>query len=249
MGPPSSGALTVAQTLKLVERFDLGQRSRRGAQSAQPCIMSRRRPNSPLPIATGTSRTPDFISRAEAVCSMRTIISPSRSKLIRPDVVRCQNAKRWLVNHPAQLQASFGRDATRESVGTSHISIIDGEGNAVSMTTTIESAFGSGVWAAGFLLNNELTDFSFHPDGSRQAVRLPIGWRRVNDRAARWHRRSFSTPHGNVKAVLGSPGGSRIILYVIKAVVGRGRLGHGCAVGRVDAQLREPRFRLRDRVR
>jgi gamma-glutamyltranspeptidase/glutathione hydrolase len=102
--------------------------------------------------------------------------------------------------------------------------VIDGEGNAVSMTTTIEGAFGSGVWAAGFLLNNELTDFSFLPaDASGVAVanRVEPGKRP----------RSTMAPTivfdvgGNVEAVLGSPGGSRIIYYVVKALTGLIDLG------------------------
>ena len=61
---------------------------------------------------------------------------------------------------PGLTKKAFGKDATHEVPGTTHISIVDDEGNAVSMTASIESAFGSHLWAAGFLLNNELTDFS-----------------------------------------------------------------------------------------
>ncbi len=116
-----------------------------------------------------------------------------------------------------QRQA-FGVDATRESVGTSHISVVDAAGNAVSMTTTIESAFGSRVLAAGFLLNNELTDFSFLPE---DANGRPL----ANAVAPGKRPRSSMAPTilfdeaGRVKAVLGSPGGSRIILYVVKALI------------------------------
>jgi len=87
------------------------------------------------------------------------------------------------------------------------------------MTTTIESAFGSGVWAAGFLLNNELTDFSFRPvDGRGRPIanRVQPGKRPRSSMAPI----IIFDEKGNVKAVIGSPGGSRIILYVIKAVVG-----------------------------
>src|SRR5690606_37239125 len=61
----------------------------------------------------------------------------------------------------------FGEDATVKASGTSHISIIDGDGNAVAMTATIEAAFGSRLWTGGFLLNNELTDFSFRPTDAK----------------------------------------------------------------------------------
>jgi gamma-glutamyltranspeptidase/glutathione hydrolase len=119
---------------------------------------------------------------------------------------------------PGLKSQPFGRDATKERSGTSQISIIDGAGNAVSMTTTIEGAFGSHNWAAGFLLNNELTDFSFRPtDAEGRPVANAVGPGK--------RPRSSMAPtivfddKGQVVAVLGSPGGSAIILYVIKTLV------------------------------
>ncbi len=112
---------------------------------------------------------------------------------------------------------AFGIDATVERAGTSHLSVIDADGNAVSLTTTIEGAFGSGVWAAGFLLNNQLTDFSFRDvddKGQPIANRVEAGKRP----------RSSMSPtivfdeKGEVLAVIGSPGGGRIILFVVKAL-------------------------------
>ncbi|MGI9422037.1 MAG: gamma-glutamyltransferase, partial [Hyphomicrobiaceae bacterium] len=120
---------------------------------------------------------------------------------------------------PGALAAHYGTESTRESVGTSHISVVDRSGNAVSMTTTIESAFGSGVWAAGFLLNNELTDFSFRPvdrAGRPIANRVEAGKRPRSSMAPT----IVIDETGDFKAALGSPGGSRIILYVIKSIVG-----------------------------
>ena len=119
---------------------------------------------------------------------------------------------------PGLKPQSFGRDATKERAGTSHISIIDDAGNALAMTTTIEGAFGSHNWAAGFLLNNELTDFSFRPtDAEGRPVANAVGPGK--------RPRSSMAPtivfdaKGDVVAVLGSPGGSRIILYVIKTLI------------------------------
>jgi len=96
--------------------------------------------------------------------------------------------------------------------GTSHVSIVAANGDAVSMTTTIESVFGSRVMVRGFLLNNELTDFDFVP-GSANAL------------AAGKRPRSSMTPtmvfaRGELELVIGSPGGSAIINYVAKALVG-----------------------------
>jgi gamma-glutamyltranspeptidase/glutathione hydrolase len=122
-------------------------------------------------------------------------------------------------NPPGLNRSLRGADATIERAGTSHISVIDDAGNAVSMTTTIEGAFGSGIMAAGFLLNNELTDFSFRPT---DAAGMPI----ANRVEAGKRPRSTMAPTivfdaaGDVAAVLGSPGGGRIILYVTKALIG-----------------------------
>src|SRR6185312_159461 len=92
------------------------------------------------------------------------------------------------------------------------------DGNAVAMTTTIEAGFGSRLWAAGFLLNNEMTDFSFRPraaDGRLIANRVEPGKRPRSSMAPT----IVLDAAGRVRAVLGSPGGGRIIQYVLKALV------------------------------
>ncbi len=111
-----------------------------------------------------------------------------------------------------------GPDATDEPAGTSHFVIVDAEGNAVSMTTTVESVFGSGRMAAGFFLNNELTDFSFSPtraDGAPAA----------NAAAAGKRPRSSMSPvlildrEGRLVGALGSPGGPSILAYNARALI------------------------------
>ncbi|MDP1912924.1 gamma-glutamyltransferase family protein [Brevundimonas sp.] len=111
-----------------------------------------------------------------------------------------------------------GPDATNEPAGTSHFVIVDAEGNAVSMTTTVESVFGSGRMAAGFFLNNELTDFSFaptRPDGAPVANAVAAGKRP----------RSSMAPilildrQGRLVGALGSPGGSSILAYNARALI------------------------------
>jgi gamma-glutamyltranspeptidase/glutathione hydrolase len=138
-----------------------------------------------------------------------------RRKLIAPDraIVRASPGQ------PPQQRTDLGDDATFESAGTSHLSVVDAEGNAVAMTTTIEAAFGSRLMARGFLLNNQLTDFSFLPadrDGRPIANRVEGGKRPRSSMAPTL----VVSPEGRLFAVLGSPGGGRIILYVTKAVVG-----------------------------
>lgn len=111
-----------------------------------------------------------------------------------------------------------GPDATHEPAGTSHFVIVDAEGNAVSMTTTVESVFGSGRMAAGFFLNNQLTDFSFsptRPDGSPAANAVAAGKRP----------RSSMSPilildrEGRLLGAVGSPGGPSILAYNARALI------------------------------
>ena len=110
-------------------------------------------------------------------------------------------------------------DATREPGGTSHFVIVDARGNVVSMTTTVESTFGSGRMVGGFFLNNQLTDFSFSP---RQSDATPA----ANAVAPGKRPRSSMAPvivlgpGGRFVAALGSPGGSAILAYNLKGLVG-----------------------------
>jgi gamma-glutamyltranspeptidase/glutathione hydrolase len=109
-------------------------------------------------------------------------------------------------------------DATREAPGTSHFVVVDPKGNVVSMTTTVESLFGSGRAVGGFMLNNEMTDFSFAPSVDGRPV--------ANAVAGRKRPRSSMSPviildrQGRFHAALGSPGGSAIPTYIAKTLVG-----------------------------
>lgn len=114
--------------------------------------------------------------------------------------------------------ALWAPDTTEEAAGTTHLSIIDNEGNAVSMTATVEAPFGSSRWAAGFLLNNEMTDFAREvpADGTRLANAITPGRRP----------RSSMSPSmvfdgsGELLMVTGSPGGNSIPAYVAKTLIG-----------------------------
>lgn len=113
----------------------------------------------------------------------------------------------------------MGPDATNEPAGTSHFVVVDAQGDAVSMTTTVESVFGSGRMAAGFFLNNQLTDFSFTPT-------RPDGGAAANAVAAGKRPRSSMSPviildqQGRLVGALGSPGGTSILAYNAKALIG-----------------------------
>jgi gamma-glutamyltranspeptidase/glutathione hydrolase len=114
--------------------------------------------------------------------------------------------------------SSLGRDATHEAAGTSHFVVTDSRGDVVSMTTSVESLFGSGRAVGGFFLNNQLTDFSYRPVENGRPV--------ANAVAPGKRPRSSMTPvivlrsDGRPYAALGSPGGSAILAYNAKALVG-----------------------------
>src|SRR3984893_3831612 len=119
---------------------------------------------------------------------------------------------------PGEISMPRGRDATAESAGTSHLVVMDADGNAVSMTTTVESVFGSGRTGRGFVLNNQLTAFSFVPtDAGRPVANAVRGGKRP---------RSSMAPiivldrFGNFVAARGPPGGSASLEYNAKALVG-----------------------------
>jgi gamma-glutamyltranspeptidase / glutathione hydrolase len=119
---------------------------------------------------------------------------------------------------PGEIALPRGRDTTNESAGTSHFVVVDADGDVVSMTTTVESVFGSGRTVGGFVLNNQLTDFAFTPtESGRPAANAVHAGKRP---------RSSMAPvivldhDGNFVAALGSPGGSAILEYNAKTLVG-----------------------------
>jgi gamma-glutamyltranspeptidase / glutathione hydrolase len=121
-----------------------------------------------------------------------------------------------------------------EAAGTTHFTIVDAQGDVVSMTSTIEATFGSRIMVRGFLLNNELTDFDFAPGGA-------------NEVAPRKRPRSSMAPtvvfgrDGAVRLAVGSPGGPFIIGYVAKALIGTLGWGHA-----LPAAIRLPNFANRN---
>jgi gamma-glutamyltranspeptidase/glutathione hydrolase len=135
----------------------------------------------------------------------------SRAALIK------EKAEPRTAGSPPGFQAR-GPDATREVAGTSHFVVVDARGDVVSMTTTVESPFGSGRMVNGFVLNNQLTDFSLAPrDAAGKLV--------ANAPAAGKRPRSSMAPvivldkQGNFVAAVGSPGGNSIPAYNLKALV------------------------------
>ncbi len=154
---------------------------------------------------------PDFVSVPQ-----RALLDPRyldrRARLIDP-------GRSMGIAAPGDLPERHTQadDDAPELPATTHISIVDRAGNAVALTSSIESAFGSRIQVGGFLLNNQLTDFSFvaERDGKPVANRLEPGKRPLSSMSPTM----VFDSDGKLYAVLGSPGGSRIINYVAQTLV------------------------------
>ncbi len=212
MGPPSSGALTVGQILGIVNNFVIDDPTdantwRLIGDASRLAFADRGRymaDSDFVPMPTEGLVDPAYLEeRANLIEGDRT-----DGFVALPDV--SPGDPEW--DH-AQL---WGDDASLELPSTSHISIVDSYGNALSMTTTIENGFGSRLFVRGFLLNNELTDFSFetHEGGYPVANRIEPGKRPRSSMSP-----TIVTEDGAPILVVGSPGGSRIIGYVAKTII------------------------------
>ena len=197
MGPPGSGGIGVLQILGILERTGFARAKPDSAEAVH--------------LFSEAARLA-YADRALFVGDPAFVRVPV-GRLIDPAYLDKRAA---LVGERSMIFATPG-DLDPEAAGTSHLSVVDAEGNAVSMTTTIEQAFGSRIAVRGFLLNNQLTDFSFQPvfAGRPAANRVQPGKRS----------RSSMSPtlvferDGRLKMVLGSPGGLAIINYVAKTLV------------------------------
>jgi gamma-glutamyltranspeptidase/glutathione hydrolase len=212
MGPPSSGGIAVAQIMKLIEPFDLGQGPSAAMNAGALHLISEAEKLAYADRDTYVG-DPDFVTPPAGLLNPGYL--DARRALIAPGEAMGRPAPG---TPPQTASRAFGDDETVEAAGTSHVSIVDRDGNVLAMTTTIESGFGSRLWAAGFLLNNELTDFAFRPV---DRAGRPL----ANAVAAGKRPRSSMSPiivfdeAGRPWAALGSSGGSRIILYVVKTLV------------------------------
>ena len=208
MGPPSSGAVAVGQILGAVEGYDL---------SAGPQDLTVRR-------LMGDAARLAFADRGRYLADSDYVPVPvtglldpaymaERAKVLNSEMALQEVSAGEPEWDHAQLWAD---DESIELPSTSHISIVDAAGNVASMTTTIENGFGSRLMVGGFLLNNELTDFSFrsHKDGVPIANRIEPGKRPRSSMAP-----TIVMKDGKPVMAVGSPGGSRIIGYVAQTIV------------------------------
>jgi len=211
MGPPSSGALSVGQILGILENFNLSNLGPESIDSWHLIIEAGKLAFADRALYLADS---DFVPVPIKALLDKLYLS-ERAKLIN---LSSSIPTPAMAGTPGQLSTSnFISDSSLGRPGTSHISIIDKEGNAVSMTTTIEGAFGSQIMVRGFLLNSELTDFSFLPiiDGKLVANRVQPGKRPRSSMAPTM----VFDQDENLILIVGSPGGSRIISYVVQTLI------------------------------
>ena len=211
MGPPSSGALTVSQILGILEHFDLASMGPDSAEAWHLFAEASKLAYADRALYMADS---DFVRVPVAGLIDPTYLTVRAQRVDRNRAIETPAAAG---NPPWREAMLYAPDASMDLPGTSHISIVDAEGNAVSMTTTIESSFGSNLMVRGFLLNNELTDFSLRPeaDGRPIANRVEPGKRPRSSMAPTL----VFDADGDLLMVVGSPGGSRIIEYVAKTLV------------------------------
>jgi gamma-glutamyltranspeptidase/glutathione hydrolase len=209
MGPPSSGATTVLGILGMLERFNLRRLGSRNPRAWHLIGEAMRLAYADRDLYLGDR---DFVDVPVA-----GLIDPgylrARSRLIDSDRARGHYPPG---NPPgAEPRAAL---AQPDEQGTTHFVAVDGDGNVASMTSTIETSFGSQLFAAGMVLNNELTDFAFAPEraGSPAANRVEPGKRPLSSMSPT----IVYDAEGRIVLALGSAGGRRIIMHVVKTLVG-----------------------------
>jgi gamma-glutamyltranspeptidase/glutathione hydrolase len=216
--PPSSGAIAVGQILGIMARTPAARLPLQDGLPSADWLHS----------YAEASRLA-FADRAQYVADPDFVAPPAGSwmSLLDPDylvqraqLVGAQANKAPKPGTPGGVKAAYAPMPDQPEYGTSHISIVDAHGNALAMTTTIEAAFGSRQMVKGFLLNNELTDFSFVPtaaDGQPIANRVQPGKRPRSSMAPSL---VFDKSNGQLVMSAGSPGGALIIHYTAKTLHG-----------------------------
>ncbi|MEO0821414.1 MAG: gamma-glutamyltransferase family protein [Pseudomonadota bacterium] len=210
MGPPSSGATTVGQILGLAAAFapppDAASGAHIFAEASRLAYADRA-----LYLAD-----PDQVSVPVVGLLDRGYLA-TRARLINPGQASTGPAAAG--TPPLRSGHLLAPDTGRTRPGTTHLSVVDGDGLAISLTASIETAFGSGRMAGGFLLNNQLTDFSFRPvsDDGRAIANAPAAGKRPRSSMAPTIVYASDAP-GTPRILIGSPGGSRIPEYVAGAL-------------------------------
>lgn len=210
MGPPSSGAIAIGQILGMIEPYEIAALGKDDPESWRIIGDATR-----LAFADRERYVADadFVSMPKGLLDKEYLAS--RSALMRrPTALPADGVK---AGEPPWDKAELRSDGqSLEQPSTSHFTIVDDAGNVLSMTTSIENGFGSRLFVAGFLLNNQLTDFSFEPEEGGQAVanRVEAGKRPRSSMAP-----TIVMKDEKPVYALGSPGGSQIIVFVAKTII------------------------------
>jgi gamma-glutamyltranspeptidase/glutathione hydrolase len=227
MGPPSSGGIAVAQMLGMLATRNI---------AVVPPVNVNGKLEPQLDAVHLFSEIGRLVYADRAKYAADSDFAPVDVAALTSATYLAERAKlvtdksmgRAIAGQPGGAKVAWAEDVSPHRFATSHISAVDGFGNAVSMTTSIEDAFGARQMVRGFLLNNQLTDFSFlpresdgkggmKPDAPLVANRVQAGKRPRSSMAPTL---VFDRASGQLIATLGSPGGSLIINYVGKTLVG-----------------------------
>ncbi len=216
MGPPSSGGIAVLQILGILSHEPLPKMDPDGLPAAHLILDAMRlayADRNRFVADTDYVRVPVPGLLDPAYLAQRaTLLDPAHA-IADPE----PGDPSWAGAIGPDARLPNASQAASPEHGTSHMSIVDDAGDAVSMTTTVESAFGSRLMVRGFMLNNELTDFSFRPiiDGRDVANRVEPGKRPRSSMAPSF----VFNADGKLDAVVGSQGGGRIIGFVSLALI------------------------------
>ena len=226
MGPPSSGGIAVAQSLGILENFDLS------ASQYLPTLVNAEggKPSVAAVHLISESQRLAYADRNKYVADTDFVPLPGNgvSSMVAKDYLKTRAALISTTKSMGTAQAgvfpaakALGSSAA-EGKGTTHMSIVDKYGNALVMTTTIESGMGSYHFTRGFLLNNQLTDFSFDPSDASGLIANRIGpLKRPRSSMAPTlvFAKAADGSRGDFVMATGSPGGATIIQFVVKTVV------------------------------
>ena len=224
MGPPSSGGIAVAQTLGILDNFDLAAMPPTGIniEGGKPAVQA-------VHLVSEAQRLA-YADRNRYVADTDFVALPGAGvdAMLNKDYLKTRAAlisttKSMGTAQPGVFAAAPpGGSSVREGNGTTHMSIVDKFGNVVVMTTTIEAGMGSFHFTRGFLLNNELTDFSFDPSDASgpianriQALKRP----RSSMSPTLVFNKAADGTRGDFLMATGSPGGAAIIQFTVKTII------------------------------
>jgi gamma-glutamyltranspeptidase/glutathione hydrolase len=210
MGPPSSGGIAVMQMLGMLHQHDPADMQPGSVQAVHYFSEAGR-----LAFADRDRYVadPDFVN-----VPVKALLDPRYLQWRGAQIDGRQSMGIALPGDPQRLLQRRGRGEAADIPSTTHLVAVDRDGNAVSMTSTIESEFGSKIFVHGFLLNNQLTDFALNPEdaeGKPVANRVEAGKRPRSSMAP-----LIVLREGRPFLLMGSPGGSSIINYVAKSLIG-----------------------------